>query len=108
MSLKISLLTVLIAAALIHSNFAMAQTPPKTISGPFGSKPIQLSIGSDGIKRKEGPGYNCELKASLGDAHYSAWGETEEDARSLVAKSCSDKSGLLLCKKSNATCQQEK
>lgn len=108
MSFKFYCLMFVAFFALGRLDSATAQTPPKTISGPFGSKPIQLSIGSDGIKRKESPGFNCELKASLGDAHYSAWGETEEDARSLVAKACSDKSGLLLCKKANATCQQEK
>jgi len=84
-----------------------AQTTPNTISGPFGSKPIQLSIGSKGIERKEG-GFICDLDASLGSAHYSEWGETEKDARTIVLKTCSSKSGLLLCKKDKVTCKQDK
>jgi hypothetical protein len=78
------------------------------ISGPFGSKPIQISIGSEGIKTKQGGGYVCDLGASLGGGHYSEWGETENDARTIVLKACSDKSGLLLCKKDKVTCKQEK
>lgn len=114
-SLKFGLnMRVLIALAiaflgLSHTTRALAQTKPAptTISGPFGSKPIQLSIGANGITRKEG-GYICDLDASIGKAHFSEWGETENDARSIVAKKCYKNAGFLLCKKDKITCKQEK
>ncbi|MCC6278723.1 MAG: hypothetical protein IT289_12475 [Oligoflexia bacterium] len=80
------------------------QTP---LSGPFGFKPIQLSIGKDGIKRKEG-GFVCDLSATFGGAHYSEWGETEKDARTIVMKSCEKGSGTLICKADNIKCREEK
>jgi hypothetical protein len=73
----------------------------------FGSKAIQLSVDSQGLKQKEG-GFICELDASLGGGHYSEWGETEEDARTIVTKKCSGQSGLLVCKKEKAKCQKDK
>ena len=73
----------------------------------FGTKPIQLSIGADGIKKNDKPGFICDLAASLGGAKYSEWGETEDDARSIVHKKCSDGSGLLLCKRDKAVCRQD-
>lgn len=79
-----------------------------TISGPFGLKPIQLTIGSNGITQNKVPGHICDLDASLGGGHYSEWGQTEEDARSIVTKKCSDKSGMLLCKREKAVCKQDK
>lgn len=72
---------------------------------PFGTKPIQLGIGKHGIERKEG-GYICELDAMNG--HYSEWGETEKDARTLVVKACSRKSGLFLCKEDKVKCKEDK
>lgn len=83
----------------------MAQAEEAISLSPFGSKPIQLGLGVDGIERKEG-GFICDLDAING--HYSEWGETEKDARSLVMKTCGDKSGLLLCKKDKVTCQEDK
>jgi len=77
---------------------------PVTIS-PFGTKPIQLSIGKDGIKQNKEPGFVCELNAMNGQ--YSEWGESERDARDLVHKKCSKKSGLLLCSKKKIKCRQE-
>lgn len=82
-------------------------SPPPIISGPFGSKAIQLSIDSKGITRKEG-GYICSVKAAVNGAPYSEWGETEKDARTIVLKKCSGKSGLLLCKSDNVTCKEDK
>jgi hypothetical protein len=83
-----------------------AETPKEnTIGGFFGSKPIQISIGANGITQNKVPGYICVLDASLGGGHYSEWGQTEEDARSIVTKKCSDKSGLFLCKKNKAVCK---
>jgi hypothetical protein len=73
---------------------------------PFGSNPIQLSLDKDGIKQKKEPGFICELDAING--HYSEWGETEKDARTIVMNTCSDKSGLLLCKKDKITCKEDK
>lgn len=73
----------------------------------FGSKPIQLEVGPNGFKQRKEPGYICDLEASLGGAKYSEWGQTEEDARTIVHKKCSDKSGLLICKKDKAKCRQE-
>ncbi len=73
----------------------------------FDAKPIQLNIGSEEITQRKEPGFVCDLVASLGGGHYSEWGETEEDARSIVTKKCSDKSGMLLCKKEKATCKQD-
>ncbi len=92
---------------LVFSLVASGQTETKTISGPFGSKPIQLSFGSGGVTRKEG-GFICDLDPSLGGGHYSEWGESEEDARTIVVKKCSSKSGMLLCKKDKATCKPDK
>jgi hypothetical protein len=80
---------------------------PAAIS-PFGSKPIQLSIGPGGITQNKQPGFTCVLDASLGGGHYSEWGQSENDARTIVHQKCSDKSGLLLCKKDKITCQQDK
>jgi hypothetical protein len=107
MALKIHLVAVALVA-LILTQIASADDAPKTISGPFGSKPIQLSVSSDGIKQRKEGGYICDLNASLGGGHYSEWGETEDDARTIVTKTCSNKSGLLLCKKDKATCRQDK
>jgi hypothetical protein len=90
-----------------HGGLSLAQNKPEAISGPFGSKAIQLSIGSGGITRKEG-GYICDLDATLGGGHYSEWGETEKDAQTIVMKTCSNKSGLLLCKKDKVTCREDK
>lgn len=73
----------------------------------FGSKPIQLEIGKDGVKQRKEPGFICDLTASLGGASYTEWGQTEEDARSLVHKKCSEKSGLLICKRDKASCRKE-
>jgi hypothetical protein len=93
-----------------YTSLAEAQTKssPAPISGPFGSKPIQLSIGAGGITKRKKPGYTCSLDATIGGGHYSEWGETEKDARTIVMKTCSNKSGLLLCKKDKVTCKQEK
>lgn len=85
----------------------LAQTDPPAVISPFGSKPIQLSIGTEGITRKN-DGYICNLEASIGGGKYSEWGETENDARTIVMKTCSNKSGLLLCKKDKITCHQDK
>lgn len=93
--------------ALCQSPIIYAQTTPKTISGPFGAKPIQLSIGSNGITKKDG-GFICDLDASLSGKHYSEWGESEADARTIVHKACSKGSGLLLCKKKKITCKEDK
>lgn len=92
-----------------QGNLGEAQTrpTPTPISGPFGSKAIQLSIGPAGIVRKEG-GYICDIDTTIGGGHYSEWGETEGDARTIVMKTCSNKSGLLLCKKDKVTCKQDK
>ncbi len=79
----------------------------KVISGPFGSAPIQIGFGSKGIEIKKDPGFVCELTAVINGKKYTQWGETENDARSLVHKECSDNSGLLLCKKDKITCKQE-
>ena len=89
------------------SQVSVAEEQKKTniISGPFGSKPIQLSIGSEGITRKEG-GYICDLE-SIG-AKYSEWGETEKDARTIVLQACNKKSGILICKKDKITCKEDK
>lgn len=73
----------------------------------FGSKPIQLQLGTNGVTQRKEPGHICDLAASLGGAKYSDWGQTEDDARSLVHKKCSDKSGLLLCKKDKAICRRD-
>jgi hypothetical protein len=81
-----------------------AGDPPAEIS-LFGSKPIQLSVGKDGIKQNKTPGYVCEVTATLGGGHYSEWGETEKDARTIVMKKCSDESGMLLCKEDRVTCK---
>jgi hypothetical protein len=91
------------------SNFSFAEPPKEnTISGPFGLKPIQLSIGANGITQEKIPGFVCDLDASLGGGHYSDWGQTEDDARSIVTKKCSKNSGILLCKKDKAVCKQDK
>jgi hypothetical protein len=78
------------------------------IGGLFGSKAIQLSVGADGIKQKKEPGYICDIDATLGGGHYSEWGETEKDARTIVMKTCDKNSGALLCKEEKITCKQEK
>lgn len=91
------------------SDLSNAESPKdQTISGPLGSKPIQLSIGSNGITQRKEPGYICDLDASMGGGHYSEWGQTEDDARSIVTKKCASKSGFFLCKKDKAVCKQEK
>jgi hypothetical protein len=74
----------------------------------FGSKPIQLELTKEGVQVRKEPGFICDLDASLGGGHYSEWGQTEEDARTIVYKKCSDNSGLLLCKKSKITCKEDK
>jgi hypothetical protein len=74
----------------------------------FGSKPIQINVGKDGIKTQRGGGFVCDLAATLGGGKYSEWGQTESDARNIVMKICSDKSGSLLCKKDKVVCRQEK
>ena len=85
-----------------------AHAEDSKVSGPFGSKSIQISFGSGGVTTKQGGGYICDLNASLGGGHYSEWGETENDAREIVYKKCSGKSGLLLCKRDKVTCKQDK
>ena len=75
--------------------------------GLFGTKPIQIGIDEKGLHKKEG-GFICDLEASLGGAKYSEWGQTEEDARSIVTKKCGDKSGILLCKRDKAKCREDK
>ncbi|MDZ4675939.1 MAG: hypothetical protein SGI74_00385 [Oligoflexia bacterium] len=98
-----NLFTALALLIFINPSFAQAQ-----IISPFGTKPIQLSIGSDGVKQRKEPGYICDIKATVGGGQYSEWGETEKDARTIVKKTCSDKSGLLLCIDDKITCKQEK
>jgi hypothetical protein len=93
-------------AKLLLPIILFAQSPTQTPISLFGSKAIQISADKDGLKRKEG-GYICDLTASLGGAHYSEWGETEDDARTIVWKACSDKSGLLICKKDKVTCKKD-
>ncbi len=97
---------------LLITAVAVAQTNKeagKPISiGPFGSKPIQLSIDKDGIKKRKEPGHICDLTAAVTGTHYSEWGETESDARTIVTKKCSGDSGLLLCKKEKAICREDK
>lgn len=93
---------------IILTSIAPAKSYPEEKSiNLFGAKPIQLNIGSEGITQRKEPGFVCDLAASLGGGHYSEWGQTEEDARSIVTKKCSDKSGMLLCKKEKATCKQD-
>lgn len=74
----------------------------------FGKEPVNITADKDGIKTQRGGGWICDLKASLGDAQYSEWGKTESDARGIVHKVCSDKSGLLICKKDRITCHEDK
>lgn len=88
--------------------YSYAETPKDNSINLFGSKSIQIEINSEGLSKRKEPGYFCDLDASLGGAHYSEWGETEEDARTIVTKKCSAKSGLFLCKKEKAICKQEK
>jgi hypothetical protein len=99
----------LIALGLIlsHVNLAGAQSPTP-ISGPFGSKPIQLSIGAGGITQRKEPGWNCDIDTTIGGGHYSDWGQIEKDAREIVLQECNKKSGMLICKKEKITCKQEK
>lgn len=73
----------------------------------LGTKPIQIGLGKDGLERK-GNGYICDVSATLGNAKYSEWGETEDDARTIVLKKCSANSGVLLCKKDRVTCREDK
>jgi hypothetical protein len=74
----------------------------------FGKKPVNITVGKDGVETQRGGGFICDLAASLGDAKYSEWGKTESDARNIVHKKCSDKSGLLICKKDRVTCREDK
>jgi hypothetical protein len=89
-------------------NISYAESTKEKSISLFGSKPIQISISSEGITQRKEPGYICDLDVSLGGGHYSEWGETEDDARSIVTKKCSGKSGILLCKKEKAICKQDK
>ena len=79
----------------------------RPIGGLFGAKPIQLSVDSGGVHKKDG-GFICDLDAELGAGHYSEWGETEKDARTIVHQKCSNKSGVLICKKDKIICKQDK
>jgi hypothetical protein len=74
----------------------------------FGSKPIQLEVTDKGLQQRKEPGFICDLKAELSGDKYSEWGQSEKDAQALVHKKCSDKSGLLICKKDKITCRQDK
>ncbi len=73
----------------------------------FGKKPVNITVGKDGVETQRGGGFVCDLTASLGGAKYSEWGKTESDARGIVHKVCSDKSGLLICKKDRITCRKD-
>lgn len=99
---------ILIAIALTAFSFRAwtEDKPPETIY-LFGKKPIQIEVNKEGLKQNKEPGYNCELKAKLSGEKFSDWGQTEKDARSLVAKKCADKAGLLLCKEKEAVCKKE-
>ena len=101
--MKTQLILILIIAAVAKAE----STPEKKSINLFGTKPIQLSVGSNGITQNKEPGYICDLDASLGGGHFSEWGQTEEDSRSIVAKKCSDKAGILLCKKEKAICKKD-
>ena len=102
--LQFAVFTLLFCSSTILFAGDKAESQKPISLSPFGTKPIQLSVDKDGIKRKEG-GFVCDLKAFNGS--YSEWGETEDDAKTIVMKTCSDKSGLLLCKKDKITCTKD-
>ena len=76
------------------------------VSGPLGSQPLQISLGSSGVTLKHKDGFTCDLKASAGGGSYSEWGQTENDARGIVFQKCSNKSGILLCSKDKIVCKK--
>jgi len=87
-------------------SIAAPRPSPSPIS-LFGSRPVQLSVGADGIRQRKENGFICDINATIGGGHYSQWGETEQDARTLVYKECCNKSGLLICKKDKITCKED-
>ncbi|MDZ4678766.1 MAG: hypothetical protein SGI74_14815 [Oligoflexia bacterium] len=107
MSFQIKFSAAILILLILPFQMKAEEKKPETIY-LFGKKPIQLEATKDGIKQNRNPGFVCELKAKISGEKFSEWGQTEEDARLIVAKNCSDKAGLLLCKKENATCIQDK
>ena len=91
---------------LSHAGALKIYSDPDVLGGPFGSKPIQISIGSDGITAKKGGGFECHLEAMNGK--YTEWGETEKDAQGMVMRTCGNGSGILLCHRDKITCKELK
>jgi hypothetical protein len=104
-----STLKIIVAALFLLSSNVRAQAEEKKQDTIylFGKKPIQLEPTRNGIKQNKNSGFICELKAKLTGEKFSEWGQTENDARSIVTKKCSGKAGLLLCKRDDATCKQD-
>ena len=101
-------ITKIILFIIILSSISHAESAKDNTISLFGNKPIQINVDSDGITQHKEPGFICDLDASLGSGHYSEWGQTEDDARSIVTKKCSSRSGILLCKRDKAICKQDK
>lgn len=104
MSSRALMTTIALSLAIFLSQASAEEKKPETIY-LFGQRPIQLEATKDGIKQNKDPGFVCELKAKITGEKFSEWGQTEDDARSIVTKKCSDKAGLLLCKRDEASCK---